>query len=72
MAYLMSCLAVALLPFHLVSDYRGDAYLTSVSLAFTVVALLLGYRIPKTDTRRFYPFALGLIATLAHFFSCKL
>ena len=72
MAYLLSCLSTALLPFHAVSDYRGDEYLTFVALAFTVAALFLGYRLPKTDSRRFYPFTLGLIVSLVHFFSCKL
>lgn len=72
MAYLLVCFSAALLPLHAVSDYRGDEYLTFVSSAFTVVALLLGNRVSQTDTRRFYPFALGLIASFAHLFFCKL
>ncbi len=72
MAYLLSVISAFLLPFHAVADYRGDEYLTFVSLAFTVAALFLGSRLPETDSRRFYPFTLGLIVSLVHFFSCKL
>jgi len=72
MAYLLTVISVILLPLHAVADYRGDEYLTLVALVFTTAALLLGYRVPKTDPRRFYPFTLGLIVCLIHYFSCTL
>jgi len=72
MAYLLTFISMFLLPFHALADYRGDEYLTAVAFTFTIIALLLGLRVPKTDNNRFLPFALGLIVCVVHFFSSKL
>jgi hypothetical protein len=72
MAFGVVFISAALLPFHSVSDYRGDEYLTLTALGFTGVALLLGFQTSRTDRKRFMPFAVGLIVSVMHFFFCKL
>lgn len=72
MAYVLDLISVFLLPFHSHADYMGDAYIAAVAFALTLVALALGFLVPRSDTHRFDPFALGLIVFLVHYFLQKL
>jgi hypothetical protein len=72
MAYTLVIVSVLLLPFHTWADYRGDEYLAAVAFAFAVIALILGFRIPRNDRRRFLAFAVGLIVFVFHFLLQKL
>ena len=70
--YLLVLINALLWPFHLWVDWRGDEYLTFAAFVCMVAALVLGFFVPRSDKNRFMPFALGLVATVIQWFSCKL
>lgn len=66
MAYLLVSISAFLIPFHWRADYHGDTYLAAIALAAMVVALALGFYIPRTDRHRFLPFVLGFAFLVIH------
>jgi len=66
MAWLLVMISALLIPLHGCADYQGDAYLAGVALVAMLAALTLGWCTPRTDRRRFWPFALGFTVLAIH------
>jgi hypothetical protein len=71
LAFILTFFCVLLVPLHWWADWRGDEYVTGVSLLFTLITLPLCFFSPRTGGGRFLPFALGVIIFMLHSMLCK-
>lgn len=72
MAFGFVFISVVFWPLHFRADWKGDEYLTDLAFGCLVAAFGLGYLIPRTDKKRFFPAALALLVLVVHWCSCKL